>query len=136
MLGKEDYEPGMEVFEKKKKETAVSKTEAAENQVLPAQDENYQNFIVRYNQNVNGTVTYESDRSFQIIDDLFGVTYVPSSQVPEPLISSYSYFSVPKCYTYMDQGGLDSSGVNRLHDHPYLKLRGAGNLIAIIDSGE
>ncbi|MED9882015.1 S8 family peptidase [Blautia sp.] len=135
MLGKEDYEPGMEVFEKKKKETAVSKTEAAENQVLPAQDENYQNFIVRYNQNVNGTVTYESDRSFQIIDDLFGVTYVPSSQVPEPLISSYSYFSVPKCYTYMDQGGLDSSGVNRLHDHPYLKLRGAGNLIAIIDSG-
>lgn len=35
----------------------------------------------------------------------------------------------------MDQGSLGASGITRLHDHPYLKLRGAGNLIAVIDSG-
>ena len=35
----------------------------------------------------------------------------------------------------MDQGGLNASGINRLDEHPYLKLRGAGTMIAIIDSG-
>lgn len=135
MLGKEDYEPGLESFIKKEAEVTVSQEETDEDQILPAQDENFRNYIVRYNQNVNGTARYESNRYFQIIDELFGVIYVPPSQIPEPLISSYSYFSVPKCYTYMDQGSLGASGITRLHDHPYLKLRGAGNLIAVIDSG-
>lgn len=135
MLGKEDYEPGLESFIKKEAEVTVSQEETDEDQILPAQDENFRNYIVRYNQNVNGTARYESNRYFQIIDELFGVIYVPPSQIPEPLISSYSYFSVPKCYTYMEQGSLGASGITRLHDHPYLKLRGAGNLIAVIDSG-
>lgn len=130
MLRAEDYEQGR--YEEKK-EITVQERNLWE--TVPAQDENYQSFIVRYNQNVEGTVQYESDRTFQIIDDIFGVTYVPASQVPEPLISSFSYFSVPKCYTYMDQGSLGASGVTRLHEHPYLKLKGSGTLIAVIDSG-
>ena len=130
MLRAEDYEQGR--YEEKK-EITVQERNLWE--TVPAQDENYQSFIVRYNQNVEGTVQYESDRTFQIIDDMFGVTYVPASQVPEPLISSFSYFSVPKCYTYMDQGSLGASGVTRLHEHPYLKLKGSGTLIAVIDSG-
>lgn len=135
MLGKEDYEPGLESFIKKEAEVTVSQEGTDEDQILPAQDENFRNYIVRYNQSVNGTARHESNRYFQIIDELFGVIYVPPSQIPEPLISSYSYFSVPKCYTYMDQGSLGASGITRLHDHPYLKLRGVGNLIAVIDSG-
>ena len=133
MLGKEDYEPGLESFIKKEAEVTVSQEGTDEDQILPAQDENFRNYIVRYNQSVNGTARHESNRYFQIIDELFGVIYVPPSQIPEPLISSYSYFSVPKCYTYMDQGSLGASGITRLHDHPYLKLRGVGNLIAVID---
>lgn len=129
MLRAEDYEQ----YEEEKEITAQERNLS---ETVPAQDENYQSFIVRYNQNVEGTVQYESDRTFQIIDDMFGVTYVPASQVPEPLISSFSYFSVPKCYTYMDQGSLGASGVTRLHEHPYLKLKGKGTLIAVIDSGE
>lgn len=135
MLEKEDYEPGLESFIKKEAEVTVSQEGTDEDQILPAQDENFRNYIVRYNQSVNGTARHESNRYFQIIDELFGVIYVPPSQIPEPLISSYSYFSVPKCYTYMDQGSLGASGITRLHDHPYLKLRGVGNLIAVIDSG-
>lgn len=121
MLRKEDYEPETSVNDKKP--------------VIPAQDEQYQNFIVRYNQNVKDPVHYESDRTFQIINELFGIIYVPGSQIPDPLISSYSYFSVPKCYTYMDQGSISASGITKLHEHPYLKLKGAGNLIAVLDSG-
>ncbi len=35
----------------------------------------------------------------------------------------------------MDTGALSASGVTRLHGHPYLKLKGSGTLVAIIDSG-
>ena len=35
----------------------------------------------------------------------------------------------------MDLGALSASGVLRLHDHPYLRLKGAGTLVAVIDSG-
>lgn len=130
MLREEDYEQG--IYENEK---PITVQERAAAETVPAQNESYQNFIVRYNQNVEGTVQYESDRTFQIIDDTFGVTYVPAVQIPEPLINSFSYFSVPKCYTYMDQGSLSASGVTKLHEHPYLKLKGNGTLIAVIDSG-
>ena len=146
MLKKEDYEPGLWTEEKNLtvEETRLpfseelegvipqleeNKKMSVETKMVPAQNESYQNFIVRYNRNVDGNVSYESDRSFQIINELFGVLYIPASQVPESVINSYSYFSIPKCYTYMDQGSLNASGINRLHEHPYLKLRGAGTLI-------
>ena len=35
----------------------------------------------------------------------------------------------------MDTGALSTSGVTRLHNHPYLKLQGKGTLVAVIDSG-
>lgn len=106
-----------------------------EAELLPAQDERYQSFIIKYNQNIYGPIDYFSDRSFQIIDDFFAVAYVPLEQAGEPEITSYSYNSIPKCYTYMDIESLSASGVTRLHDHPYLQLRGKGTLVAVIDSG-
>ncbi len=106
-----------------------------ETEPVPAQNEQYQNFIVRYNQNIYGELEYESDKTFQIINDRFGILYVPAGQVTKLEFTSYTYSSIPKCYTYMDLGGLAASGVTKLHDHPYLKLRGAGTMIAVIDSG-
>ena len=103
--------------------------------IVPAQDQQYQNFIVRYNQNLHGDFDYESDDTFQIVNDLFGILYVPEQDVPALEFNSYSYSSIPKCYTYMDLGALSASGVLRLHDHPYLRLKGAGTLVAVIDSG-
>lgn len=103
--------------------------------IVPAQDQQYQNFIVRYNQNLHGDFDYESDDTFQIVNDLFGILYVPEQDVPALEFNSYSYSSIPKCYTYMDLGALSASGVLKLHDHPYLRLKGAGTLVAVIDSG-
>ena len=88
---------------------------------VPAQDQKYENFIVRYNQNTHGASRYESDEGFQIINDIFGILYVPVSDVAELELSSYSYSSIPRCYTYMDIGALNTSGATRLHEHPYLK---------------
>lgn len=109
--------------------------ETGKEKILPAQDEGYQSFIVKYNQNIYGPVEYRSDETFQIINDYFAIAYVPMEQAGELEINSYSYNAIPKCYTYMDIENLNASGVIRLHDHPYLQLRGKGTLIAVIDSG-
>ena len=99
---------------------------------VPAQNQKYENFIVRYDRNTHGGSRYESDEGFQIINDIFGILYVPVSDVAELELSSYSYSSIPRCYTYMDIGALNTSGATRLHEHPYLKLQGKGTLVAII----
>ena len=99
MLRVEDYEPELwmqqENFEP-----------------VPAQNENFKNFIVRYNQNVHGPVDYVSGGTFQIIDDLFAVLYVPSETQPDMEITSFSYNSIPKCYTHMD---LESLNLSLIH---------------------
>lgn len=102
---------------------------------IPAQNQQYENFIIRYKQNIEGVPEYQPDERFQIINDLFGVLYVPIQEISELALNSYSYSSIPRCYTYMDTGALSASGVTRLHGHPYLKLKGSGTLVAIIDSG-
>lgn len=99
-----------------------------------AQNEDFRDFIVKYSQNVHGMVEYVSDRNFQIINDDYAVLYVPKEQTPIE-INSYSYYSIPHCYTYMDLESVNASGIGRLQNHPYLQLRGKGTLIAVIDSG-
>lgn len=103
--------------------------------VIPAQSQDYGDFIVKYVQNIHGPIDVISDASFQVINEIFGVAYVPLKQVGELQINSYSYNSIPKCYTYMDMEALSASGVIRLQDHPYLRLRGKGTAVAVIDSG-
>jgi subtilisin family serine protease len=76
-----------------------------------------------------------TDWKIEIIDDAFAVIYVPTEQAGEPEVNSYSYRAIPNCYTYMDIESLNASGVFRLHNHPYLNLRGAGTMVAVIDSG-
>lgn len=102
---------------------------------VPAQSQDYGDFLVKYVQNIHGPIDVISDASFQVINEIFGVAYVPLDQVGELQINSYSYNSIPKCYTYMDMEALSASGVIRLHDHSYLQLRGKGTAVAVIDSG-
>lgn len=140
MLNREDLESGRlpeEPYSGGKQDAGTETVQMQQNaeEPVPAQNEQYRNFIVRYSQNVRGPVDYESDRTFQIINERFGIIYVPVQQVPELEFTSYTYSSIPKCYTYMDLEGLSASGITRLHEHPYLKLRGAGTMIAVIDSG-
>ena len=50
---------------------------------IPAQNQQYENFIIRYKQNIEGVPEYQPDERFQIINDLFGVLYVPIQDIPE-----------------------------------------------------
>lgn len=126
MFGPEDFEEG-ELLYAQQEEEALS--------VVPAQSDLYKDFIIKYNQNIFGPIDYASDGTFQIINDFFAVLYTRAELIPELEVNSYTYNSIPNCYTYMDTESLNSSGVLRLHNHPYLQLRGAGTLVAVIDSG-
>ena len=74
-------------------ENMLLREEAA---ISPAQDQNYRNYIVRYSQNIYGSTDYESDRTFQIINERFGIIYTPAEQT-SPEFNSYTYSSVRKC---------------------------------------
>ena len=86
-------------------------------------------------QNVQDTMELFPGASFQAINEIFGVLYVPLESMGELEVTGTSYNSIPKCYTYMDMEAAGASGITRLHDHPYLKLRGKGTAVAVIDSG-
>lgn len=125
MLRKEDFEPNMETEDK-------IPGAQPEN---PAQSQRFGDFIVKYMQNVKDTMELFPGTSFQAINEIFGVLYVPLESMGELEVTGTSYNSIPKCYTYMDMEAAGASGITRLHDHPYLKLRGKGTAVAVIDSG-
>lgn len=99
----------------------------AEPSIPPAQDEQYGDFILKNGQNMDG--------KFLPVNELFGILYVPLNEIGPLEVNSYTYASLPKCYTFMDVEAMNSSGITRLHNHPYLKLQGEGTVIAVIDSG-
>ena len=125
MLRKEDFEPNMKTEDK----IPGAQTEN------PAQSQRFGDFIVKYMQNVKDTMELFPGTSFQAINEIFGVLYVPLESMGELEVTGTSYNSIPKCYTYMDMEAAGASGITRLHDHPYLKLRGKGTAVAVIDSG-
>lgn len=134
----EDYISDVRIKMQQDEENAGTEggTSAGQTPVLvPAQNENYKSFLVRYNEQIFDPVDLEFDGTFLVINEIYGVFYVPSSLVPEVELTSYSYNAIPKCYSFMDVESLQASGVTRLHNHPYLQLRGRGTMVAVIDSG-
>lgn len=104
-------------------------------QDLPAINEGYADLIIQYNRTLPSVFESIPGSTFQIIDSNFAIVYVPLGGPNGVEVTSYSYNSIPKCYTYMNREYLNSAGILRLHTHPYLKLRGKNTAIAIIDSG-
>lgn len=131
MFRQEDYERE-EWLRIQQEETEENVSGSA---VVPAQSEDYKSFLAKYNEQSYGPVEERFDGTFLVINDIYAVIYVPSRMVPEVELNSFSYNAIPKCYTYMDVESLQASGVMRLHNHPYLKLRGNGTMVAVIDSG-
>ena len=126
MFGREDFE-----FDMKTEENEIPGVQP-EN---PAQSEHFGDFIVKYMQNVENTMELFPGTTFQAVNEIFGILYVPLENTGELEITGTSYNSIPKCYTYMDMEAAGASGITRLHDHPYLNLRGKGTAVAVIDSG-
>ena len=103
--------------------------------VSPAQNEMYADFIVKYMDDFQEDLGDVPGFSFQKINGIYGVVYAPLTEIGRWNINTYSYSSIPKCYTHMDLGSLSASGITRLQEHPYLQLKGSGTAVAVVDSG-
>ena len=103
--------------------------------VPPAQDERYGDFILKYGEGLEEQYAGRPESVFLSVNEMFGVLYVPLDEMGPLEINSYIYASIPKCYTFMDVDALNTAGIARMQNHPYLKLQGDGVAIAVIDSG-
>ena len=108
---------------------------SSETALPPAQNEEYGDFILRYASDSSMDDTDRKDGIFLPIGEMFGVLYVPLDQVGLIEINSYTYASIPKCYTFMEADAMNAAGISRIQNHPYLKLQGEGVAVAVIDSG-
>lgn len=71
----------------------------AEPSIPPAQDEEYGDFIMKHGQNMGG--------KFLHVNELFGILYIPLNEIGPLEINSYTYASLPKCYTFMDADAIN-----------------------------
>lgn len=103
--------------------------------ILPAQSEEYADFIMQYSQNADRDAKYEPNDFFQPVDDNYAVRYVRLDTIGELSVTDYNYGAIPKYYAPMDVEALNASGILRVQNQPYLNLKGRGTAVAIIDSG-
>ncbi|MDD7728676.1 MAG: hypothetical protein PUK34_03530 [Clostridia bacterium] len=102
MLRQEDYENAQEKIstesrdEKKQIKIQQEIPEAQRTAEVPAQSERYGDFIVKYMQNIYERDESMPDISFQVINDIFGVLYIPLDMLSGIEVNSYSYGSIPK----------------------------------------
>ena len=103
MLRKEDFEPNMKTEDK----IPGAQTEN------PAQSQRFGDFIVKYMQDVQDTMELFPGTSFQAINEIFGVLYVPlevweRSRLREsPIIQSRN--AIPT-WIWRQQGNQGSTG--------------------------
>ena len=50
-------------------------------------------------------------------------------------VQQYGYDSIPNLYTILDTSSLDSAGISRTAEQPFLGNKGRGTLIGIVDTG-
>ena len=99
MLRKEDFEPNMETEDK-------IPGAQPEN---PAQSQRFGDFIVKYMQNVQDTMELFPGTSFQAINEIFGVLYVPLENMGELEVIILSRNVIP-IWIWKQQGHLGSPG--------------------------
>ena len=103
--------------------------------IAPAQNQEYGDFILRNWETISEADMKRINAVFQKVNEMFGILYIPLEQAGVLEINSYTYSSIPKCYSPMDINAMDAGGISQSYRQPYLKLQGEGVAIAVIDSG-
>ena len=103
--------------------------------IAPAQNQEYGDFILRNWEMIPEADMKRMNAVFQKVNEMSGILYIPLEQAGVLEINSYTYSSIPKCYSPMDINAMDAGGISQSYNQPYLKLQGEGVAIAVIDSG-
>ena len=99
-------------------------------------NENYINFVVAYDGNIQEEIDNISDASIFFIDDSFAIISVKSQNYKEIIesIKSIVYIELNGIYT-LSESPVEDSKAPIFHRNPSLNLRGSGVVVAIVDTG-
>lgn len=99
-------------------------------------DDNYINFVVAYDGDIEKEVSKINDVSVYIIDDTYAVISVKYADYKAIIqsISSIVYIELNGIYT-LSESPVDDSKATLYHRNPYLNLRGRDVIVAIVDTG-
>lgn len=101
-----------------------------------AADENYADFIVRFN-NIPAQQLNESLDTFCIdfVNREYAIIHHPLAELLPFTLSKYTYSAIPKLYTLLDTTSMEASGIYPTFQQPSLSTKGKGTLIGFIDTG-
>lgn len=97
------------------------------------QSEDFADYIIKFAGDVEDIRRRFGAQCITVINAAFAVIQLPVSSMAAP--ENFAYNSIPKIYGLMDSTNMDVSGIRRLHNQPYLALRGEDTLVGIIDTG-
>ena len=96
--------------------------------------EDFISIILEYRRNDTFIKEFEG-YPINIIDDKYGVIYIPASMTDIPFVRENRYSIVPKLYGLLDTVSLSEMGVTRVRNIPNLNLLGEGVLLGFVDTG-
>ena len=72
---------------------------------------------------------------FQELGFGYRAIYIDRELVGEVSFDKVGYDGVPNCYTLLDAGAMNETGISALQNYPTLQLQGDGIMIGFIDTG-
>ena len=97
--------------------------------------EDYRDFIVSQLNPAELAEYIEEDTCIQEMRFLYNSIYLEKEKIEPLSFGSYSYNSIPKCFTLLDTEALTQAGILQIQNYPTLNLQGTGVMIGFIDTG-
>ena len=94
--------------------------------------DDYYDLIVEFN---NRRELFSLPLCVQDINNQYLVGYWERTGLPPFNMRNYTYATIPKIYTTLDERAMEASGILRIQNQPALSLKGQGVLVGIIDTG-
>lgn len=94
--------------------------------------DDYYDLIVEFN---NRRELFSLPLCVQDINNQYLVGYWEQTGLPPFNMRNYTYATIPKIYTTLDERAMEASGILRIQNQPALSLKGQGVLVGIIDTG-
>lgn len=69
------------------------------------------------------------------IGSTFSSISVGKNGIQNQNLGQFPYYSVPKCYTLLDNQAMAEAGILQIQNYPRLELQGEGVLVGIVDTG-
>ena len=98
-------------------------------------DNEYADYIISFNGNVEGLEEYFQGDCLQVLDNNLAIVTLPRQNINLMSVITQLYYMVPKCYGLMDSTNLEAGGIIRTQNQPVLNLRGRGTIIGVVDTG-